>query len=148
MSRSFSTVLEQASNAIQNLSGQTVGIISLGRPEDLAEAIFLSKIVSKQTPMIGNLLEYAITHHLNKTGGWPSGTQWVRQDPGFPDIILHGYEPVPAPGIEVKGWYPLSTEITGRFRESETNLAENNVKLAVVCWLPENIVYGRPMIIG
>jgi len=56
--------------------------------------------------------------------------------------------PDPVPGIEIKTWFPLATEITARFRESQSNLTANNIKLALVCWLPEFILFGQPKIIG
>jgi hypothetical protein len=144
---SKTTALERAAAELVQLKGRTIGVISLGKPQDLPEAIHLAKIVSKLTPMIGNLLEDAIVRQLNALGGWPPKTKWARQDPGFPDTILQGFQPPPPPGIEIKGWFPLSTEITGRFRESQNNLRGNNVQLAVICWIPEFLIFGAPKII-
>jgi len=131
------TALERAATELVQLKGRTIGVISLGKPQDLPEAIHLAKIVSKLTPMIGNLLEDAIVRQLNALGDWPRETKWARQDPGFPDIILQGFQPPPPPGIE----------ITGRFRESQNNLGGGKVKLAVICWIPEFLVFGVPKII-
>ncbi len=141
------TALERAATELAHLKGRTVAVISLGKPQDLPEAVHLARIVSKLTPMIGNLLEDAIVRQLNTLGGWPPNTEWARQDPGFPDTVLQRFQPPPPPGIEIKGWFPLSTEITGRFRESQNNLQDNNVKLAVICWIPEFLLFGAPKII-
>lgn len=54
----------------------------------------------------------------------------------------------PAPGIEIKTWFPLATEITARFRESQQRLVANQTALVVVAWLPETIIYGKPQLIG
>ncbi|GAB4287623.1 MAG: hypothetical protein Fur0025_21210 [Oscillatoriaceae cyanobacterium] len=109
-------------------------------------AVELAKIVSKLSPIIGNLLEYAIVRHLNAIQTWPEGCRWLRQDPGFPDAILSGMPDI-QPGIEVKTWFPLSTEITARFRDSQNYFQANQVKVAVVCWMLENVIAGQPKIV-
>lgn len=53
----------------------------------------------------------------------------------------------PQPGMEVKAWFPLATEITARFRDSQTLLQEKNTKVVVICWLPEFVIAGRPKIV-
>jgi hypothetical protein len=102
--------------------------------------------VRQQYPTIGNLLEYAIAEYLNETQVGPDKPIWIRQDPGFPDTVLSGGL-VSNPGLAIKAWFPLSTEITARFRESQSVLQTHNVKVVVVCWVPEFIVAGRPKVI-
>jgi hypothetical protein len=55
--------------------------------------------------------------------------------------------PVPQPGMEIKAWLPLATEITARFRDSQTLLQEYNTKVVVICWLPEFVIAGQPKIV-
>ena len=51
------------------------------------------------------------------------------------------------PGIEVKTWFPLATEITARFRESQIHLQTNHIKILLVCWILEYVIAGKPKII-
>jgi hypothetical protein len=72
----------------------------VSRPPDLDYAVHLSKIVSKLSPIIGNMLEYGVVSFLNEKNARSNG-KWVRQDPGFPDTIFLG-SVTPIPGIEKK----------------------------------------------
>lgn len=142
----YREALEIATAAVLRLQGHTVDVLNVTRPSDLQGAIELSKIVSKLSPIIGNLLEYTIVRYLNETHTWPDGCRWVRQDPGFPDAILSGMSGI-QPGIEVKTWFPLATDITARFRDSQTYFQANQTKVALVCWMLEFVVSGEPKII-
>jgi hypothetical protein len=104
------------------------------------------KVISKLSPIIGNLLEYAVVGYLNAAHQWPPDCRWIRQDPGFPDTVLTGMEG-PQPGLEIKTWFPLATEITARFRDSQSAFAFNQTKVALLCWLPEYVAAGQPKII-
>ena len=42
----------------------------------------------------------------------------------------------------------LSTEITGRFKESQNLLAGKNVNVAIVAWCMSHMIYGKPKILG
>ena len=92
-------------------------------------------------------MEFEIVRLFNDELDLPDGCKWVRLDPGFPDAALEGLTD-PPPGIELKAWFPLATEITGRFRESQVRLLDGSIRLAVVCWLPEYFVFGRPKVLG
>ncbi len=142
----YREVLDIATNAVLQLKEHTLDILTIRKPRNLQEAIELSKVVSKLSPIVGNTIEYAITEYLNSKNVWPEGCSWIRQDPDFPDMLLSGM-PRPQPGLEVKAWFPLSTEITARFRDSQTLLQEYNTKVVVVCWLPEFVIAGQPKII-
>lgn len=142
----YREALEIAASALLGLKGHTVDVLTVSRPSDLQGAVEISKIVSKLSPIIGNLLEYALVRHLNETQIWPEGCRWIRQDPGFPDAILSGMPDI-QPGIEVKTWFPLSTEITARFRDSQNHFQANQIKVAVVCWMLENVLAGQPKIV-
>lgn len=112
------------------------------------EAPFLAKIVSKLSPMVGNLMEQRIVDLLDEDA--PEGYSWHRQDPGFPDAILvdDQLNELTNTGYEIKAWYVLSTEITGRFKESQHLLAGKNIKVAVVAWCMSHLVFGKPKILG
>jgi len=140
------TALRTAEAEILQLKGHIVDVIDVARPRDLQGALELARIISKLSPLVGNLLEYTVAQYLNASHTWPSGCRWVRQDPDFPDIVLRGLPGRPT-GVEIKTWFPLATEITARFRDSQTILKTNHTKVAMVCWVPEHIVAGRPQIV-
>ncbi|MBR8829012.1 MAG: hypothetical protein DSM107014_14120 [Gomphosphaeria aponina SAG 52.96 = DSM 107014] len=142
----YQEALEIATNAILELKGDIIDVITVAKPSDIQGAVELTKILSKLSPILGNLIEYAVTKHLNNVYKWPDGCQWIRQDPGFPDAILSGISGI-QPGIEVKTWFPLATEITARFRNSETHFQANQTKVVIVCWMLEYIIAGKPKII-
>lgn len=97
-------------------------MFSLSKPLSVDEAVNLSKIISKLSPLIGNLIEFRVAEYLNEQDPFKSSGRWRRQDPGFPDTVFEGGVS-PRPGFEIKAWFPLATEITARFRESQNNLA-------------------------
>lgn len=71
----------------------------------------------------------------------------MRQDPGFPDAIFSG-SVSPIPGFEIKAWFPLATEITARFKDSQNHFVDKNTYVALLAWLPEYVIYGSPRILG
>ncbi len=92
-------------------------------------------------------MENEVTKALNAS--IEGGYKWVRQDPEFPDSILVDSEGRKLDlGYEVKAWYTMSTELTGRFRESVNLLAQKNVYLVVIAWHLTNIVYGVAKVSG
>ncbi|BDZ62495.1 hypothetical protein Lsed01_00851 [Demequina sediminis] len=138
--------LQRASQVLQGLVGESIDAIQVNSL-DAEEAPFLGQIVSKLSPMIGNLLEARIIKELDDEAG--HGFTWERQDPGFPDaILLDEYGVSTEAGFEVKAWYVHSTELTGRFRESVNLLAPRNVNLLVIAWSMSHLVYGTPKILG
>lgn len=138
--------LQTAAEQLADLDGHVLDVLSIRKPLDEEEALGWAKIVSKLSPILGNLLEFEIVRLLNRMT-LPPGVQWERQDPGFPDAAMTGFGE-PKPGVEIKAWFPLATEITGRFRESEVRLINGDIYLAVVCWLPEYVLFGRPRVLG
>jgi len=142
----YRDTLQIAAQKVLGLKGHTLDVLTIKRPSEIQGALELAKIVSKLSPIIGNLLEYAIVEYLNTAPELPAGCKWIRQDPGFPDAILTGM-PDPQPGIEIKTWFPLATEITARFRDSQSTFASNQTKVAMVCWLPEFVIAGQPKVI-
>lgn len=52
------------------------------------------------------------------------------------------------PGFEIKAWFPMATEITARFKDSQTHFVRDNTYVTMLAWLPEHMIYGKPKIIG
>ena len=139
-------ILDRASEVIRGLKGHHFDILKVGKPADTEYAQNLAKIISKISPLVGNLIELEVVRTLN-TQKWDQKGRWERQDPGFPDAVFRG-EVSPMPGIEIKTWFPFATEITARFKDSVTFFAEEQTRVAVLAWVPEFIIFGRPKIIG
>jgi hypothetical protein len=112
----------------------------------MAHALSLVKIVSKLSPLVGNLIEFNVVDLLNEKPEFRRIGKWARQDPGFPDTIFDGAIK-PQPGLEIKAWFPLATEITARFRDSQNHFKPDHIHVAVLAWLPEKLIYGRPTLI-
>lgn len=113
--------MARAEKTLKNLVGEELSTISISSPS-ADEAVFLGQNISKLSPIIGNLIERRITHLLTEEDA-EHGMKWQRQDPLFPDALLVDSQgKSTSAGFEVKAWYVLSTELTGRFRES-VNLA-------------------------
>jgi hypothetical protein len=110
-------------------------------------AINLSKVISKLSPIVGNLIEFNAVEYLNDLESFVDiQGEWIRQDPGFPDALFNG--PVdPKPGFEIKAWFPLATEITARFKDSQNHFSHDQTYVCMPAWLPEHIIYGKPRII-
>jgi len=106
----------------------------------------LAKVISKLSPLLGNMIEFSTVDLLNDYD-WADNGQWIRQDPGFPDALFQSQSILPNPGIEIKAWFPFATEITARFKDSVTIFKDNNIDMALIAWLPENVIWGKPQII-
>lgn len=142
-------ILKLASKHLEYLPGRSFEIFNLAKPSNLEEAVTLAKlykIVSKVSSLVGNLIEFDAAEYLNTYNEYSEFGTWIRQDPGFPDIILDG-SIRPVPGFEVKAWYPFSTEITGRFKDSQNHFLHDQTYVMLLAWLPEYIIYGKPMLL-
>lgn len=138
--------LSVAQETLEELAGEDVDAIEI-KSVEADEAPFLARIVSKLSPMVGNLMEQRIASILNEAAS--EGYEWHRQDPGFPDAVLidRASNKILA-GYEIKAWFVLSTEITGRFRESVNLLLGQNINVVIVAWCMSNLVFGEPKILG
>jgi len=141
------TILKNASGHLQLLEGHIFDVISLSKPVSIENALNICKIVSKLSPLIGNLIEFNTVDFLNAKNDFPEIGKWKRQDPGFPDTIFDSTVK-PTPGFEIKAWFPLATEITARFKDSQNHFKGNQTDVAIIAWLPENVIYGCPRIVG
>lgn len=142
-----SDILENASRHLDELSGHVFDVLKLSKPATIENALNLFKVISKLSPLVGNLLEFNTVDFLNSKNDFKKLGRWKRQDPGFPDTVFEG-SIQPTPGFEIKAWFPLATEITARFKDSQNHFLQNQTKVAILAWLPENVIFGCPRIIG
>lgn len=69
---------------MHSFEGRILDVLTITRPGSLEYAIQLVKIISKLSPLIGNMIEFSTVDLLNEYD-WKNEGRWVRQDPGFPD---------------------------------------------------------------
>ena len=139
-------VIEIAREHLGELSGHIFDLLTVTKPLSNEAAVNLSKIVSKLSPLVGNLIEFNTVEFLNDQEEFSDYGQWLRQDPGFPDTIFHG-SISPTPGFEIKAWFPLATEITARFKDSQNHFKHDQTYVAMLAWLPDSLIYGKPKIL-
>lgn len=138
-----SEILSAAEQKLITLKGRSLDVVDIKQPQSIAYAKNLAKVVSKLSPFLGNMIEFSVVDTLNDM----SEGNWIRQDPGFPDALFQSETVLPNPGIEIKAWFPFATEITARFKNSVTVFKDNNINVALIAWLPEHVIWGRPQII-
>ncbi|MEZ4806119.1 MAG: hypothetical protein R2815_01425 [Flavobacteriales bacterium] len=146
MSLTTQGVIQKAAKYLDGLKGHVFDVLDVAKPVSPLAAVNLAKIVSKLSPMVGNLIEFNTCEYLNDQKDFKKHGTWRRQDPGFPDTVFDGAV-VPKPGLEVKAWFPLSTEITARFKDSQEHFRMDNTYVAMLAWLPEYLIFGKPQII-
>jgi hypothetical protein len=95
---------------------------------------------------LGNLIEFNTVEFLNKQEIFAPFGEWKRQYPGFPDTVFMG-SIQPTPGLEIKAWFPLATEITARFKDSQNHFQFDQTYVSLIAWLPEAVIYGKPKIL-
>lgn len=139
-------VLSVSSNRIKKLKDKTLDLVDVKKPSTIEYAVQLSKVVSKLSPLIGNMIEFSTVDLLN-THKWKFNGKWERQDPGFPDALFRSDNITCKTGIEIKAWFPLATEITARFKDSVLIFQNDSINVALIAWLPEYVIYGKPKII-
>jgi hypothetical protein len=141
-----SEIINIVNSKIKILPNQVFDIFSISKPKNVSEAINLSKIISKLSPLVGNLIEFRMVEFLNEIKELKDIGIWKRQDPKFPDAIFDS-KIKPVPGFEIKAWFPLATEITARFKDSQNYFYEDQTYVLLIAWLPEYILFGQPQII-
>lgn len=139
-------VLAVAASHLARLKGRDFDVLTVTRPVSSAAAVNLAKVVSKLSPLVGNMIEFNTCEFLNDLEEFQGLGHWIRQDPGFPDTIFKS-SIIPTPGFEIKAWFPLATEITARFKDSQRHFADNQTCVAMLAWLPEHLIFGKPKII-
>lgn len=140
------SVIALAAEYLDGLVGHEFDVLEVSKPVSPDAAVNLAKIVSKLSPLVGNLIEFNTCEYLNDQAGFEGYGEWQRQDPGFPDTIFAG-SVTPTPGFEIKAWFPLATEITARFKDSQTHFSDDQTYIAMLAWLPEFLIFGKPKII-
>ena len=139
-------VIALAGEYLKGLIGHEFDVLEVMKPVSPEAAVNLAKIISKLSPLVGNLIEFNTCEYLNDQKGFADFGKWQRQDPGFPDTIFAG-SVKPTPGFEIKAWFPLATEITARFKDSQNHFADDRTYVAMLAWLPEFLIFGKPKII-
>lgn len=139
-------VIALAREYLRGLAGHDFDVLEVTKPVSPEAAVNLAKIISKLSPLVGNLIEFNTCEYLNDQDGFSAFGKWQRQDPGFPDTIFSGTVK-PTPGFEIKAWFPLATEITARFKDSQSHFTEDQTYVAMLAWLPEFVIFGKPKII-
>jgi hypothetical protein len=140
-----SEVIQRATAHLLTLAGHEFDVLSVSKPVSSAAAVNLSRVISKLSPLLGNLIEFNTVEFLNMKEEFQDLGKWKRQDPGFPDTIFEGI--TPTPGFEIKAWFPLATEITARFKDSQKHFENDNTYVAMLAWLPEYVIFGQPKIV-
>lgn len=140
------SILAQAKQELTALDQHLIDVVDIKRPPNIEYAKQLAKVISKLSPLLGNMIEFSTVDLLNEHD-WENYGSWIRQDPGFPDALFQSETILPNPGIEIKAWFPLATEITARFKDSVTMFSKNNIDVALIAWLPEHVIWGKPQII-
>lgn len=139
-------VIALARTYLKGLAGHQFDVLEVAKPVSPDAAANLAKIISKLSPLVGNLIEFNTCEYLNDQPGFDGLGTWQRQDPGFPDTIFAG-SVAPTPGFEIKAWFPLATEITARFKDSQNHFSQDQTYVAMLAWLPEFLIFGKPKII-
>ena len=138
--------IDIASKHLKGLAGHEFDLLTVTKPVSPEAAVNLAKVISKLSPLLGNLIEFNACEYLSDKPEFRDIGKWRRQDPGFPDAVFDG-EIVPQPGFEIKAWFPLATEITARFKDSQNHFLDDRTYVAMIAWLPEHLIYGKPKII-
>ena len=143
-------ILLSASTHLQGLVGHEFDVLTISPPGTSAELANLAKIISKLSPIVGNLIEFGTVEYLNAQPDFRDLGKWRRQDPGFPDAVFDGNSGplIPTPGFEIKAWFPLATEITARFRDSQSHFLDDQTSVCLLAWLPDHVIYGCPRLLG
>lgn len=139
-------ILIQSKAELTSLDNHLIDVINIKRPTSVEYAKQLAKVISKLSPLLGNMIEFSTVDLLNEHN-WENRGEWIRQDPGFPDALFKSDTVLLNPGIEIKAWFPFATEITARFKDSITMFNQDNIDVALIAWLPENVIWGKPQII-
>lgn len=146
MTVDLQNVLGRASAILKTKSGHRFNQLDIAQPKTQFEAINLLKITSKLSPIIGNLFEIDAVEALTSASVFKRSGTWIRQDPGFPDVLYKTGAEVEA-GFEVKAWYPFATEITGRFKDSQRRFAFNQTCVLMFAWVPDHMLFGKPRLL-
>jgi hypothetical protein len=66
----YKRILQEASSFLSSFAGHVSDVVAVSKPPDIDYAIHLSKIISKLSPMLGNILEYRVVSERTRPF-WP-----------------------------------------------------------------------------
>lgn len=136
----------RATDALARLASRPVDLLTVNSLGPEIDAVLIAKNISKLSPFVSTQLENAVVQTLTEVPG-AEGLSWERQDPGFPDAGLTLNRIQTGHGIEAKAWYACGTEITARFKASQTVLIGKRAYVILVAWIMSDIVFGTPTIL-
>lgn len=139
-------ILKRATAILKTKSRHTFDQLEITKPKTQFEALNLLKITSKLSPIIGNLFEIDAVEALTQASEFKHDGTWIRQDPGFPDLLYKTGATIEA-GFEVKAWYPFATEITGRFKDSQRRFSSDQTHVLMFAWVPDHMLFGKPKLL-
>lgn len=94
-------ILAKAQEALTDLDNHLIDVVDIKKPTSISYAKQLAKVISKLSPLLGNMIEFSTVDLLNEHD-WNNYGEWIRQDPGFPDALFKSDIIMPNPGIEIK----------------------------------------------
>ena len=81
-------VVKIAGTHLRSLSGHRFNVLALAKPVSPDAALNLAKVISKLSPLLGNLIEFNTVEFLNGKAEFKGIGRWTRQDPDFPERRL------------------------------------------------------------
>lgn len=69
-------VIRLASQYLDNLSGHTFDVLDISKPVTVDAAVNLAKVISKLSPLLGNLIEFNTVEFLNKQNEFFEFGKW------------------------------------------------------------------------
>jgi hypothetical protein len=99
--------IDIAARHMQGLAGHEFDLLTVAKPVSPDAALNLAKVISKLSPLLGNLIEFNTCEYLSDKPEFERIGKWCRQNPGFPDAVFDG-DIDPVPGFEIKAWFPLA----------------------------------------
>ena len=93
----YQDILARAKQELVALDSHLIDVVDIKRPPNLEYAKQLAKVISKLSPLLGNMIEFSTVDLLNEHD-WDEYGKWIRQDPGFPDALFQSDLIIPNPG--------------------------------------------------
>ena len=151
--------LDRVAKDLQDwLDGETIDVLTVNRCKEESVIPFL-KNMSKLSSLISVEIESMALNRVSNYYGneLPQNVEWMLNErvagEKYPDLALTDLTFDPPsnwvwPGVEIKAWCPFATEITGRMKKGQSIMEQYPDKLLLVAWVPENLLYGKPKVVG
>ncbi len=144
-SRLVNVEMSRANVQLASLAGTDIDSIIINS-RDPREAPYLSMLLPRFSPYIGNILERRVADILNREVR--HGFHWIHQEQEIPETCLMSPGNISTEcGFEVKAWHALSAKITSRFRVSTQQLKGRNIRLLIISWMMSKVLFGIPTIL-